>query len=86
MEIYVLSAGFYQEQGYCWQEITKDEQNPIDEPDLVKKYKLLLETQAYSIFIGRESGNGKLILLVTGMKASKRKDSRGRTIRNSDRK
>ncbi|NEO65514.1 MAG: hypothetical protein F6J98_36045, partial [Moorea sp. SIO4G2] len=42
-----------------------------------------LETQAYSIFIGRESGNGKLILLVTGMKASKRKDSRGRTIRNS---
>ncbi|NET83677.1 MAG: hypothetical protein F6J94_17660 [Moorea sp. SIO1F2] len=81
MKIYVLSAGFYQEQDYFWKEVAKDEQKPIDEPDLVKKSKLLLETQGYSIFIGRESGN--LILLVTGMKASKRKDYRGRTIRNS---
>ncbi|NEN97531.1 MAG: hypothetical protein F6K50_18975 [Moorea sp. SIO3I7] len=81
MKLYVQSAGLSQDQDYFWQEITKHEQKPIDEPDLVKKYKLLLETQAYSIFIGRESGN--LILLVTGMKASKRKDYRGRTIRNS---
>ena len=81
MKIYVQSAGFSQERDYSWQEITKNKQKPIEEPDWVKENKVLLQTEAYSIFLGRESS--KLILLVTGMKASKRKDYRGRTIRNS---
>ena len=81
MKIYVQSAGFSQEQDYSWQEIIKDEQKQIDEPDWVKEKKVLLQTEAHSIFLGRESN--QLILLVTGMKASKRKDYRGRTIRNS---
>ncbi len=81
MKIYVQSAGFSQERDYSWQEITKNKQEPIEEPDWVKENKVLLQTEAYSIFLGRESS--KLILLVTGMKASKRKDYRGRTIRNS---
>ncbi len=81
MKIYVQSAGFSQEQDYSWQEITKNKQEPIEEPDWVKKNKVLLQTETHSIFLGRESN--KLILLVTGMKASKRQDYRGRTIRNS---
>ena len=81
MKIYVQSAGFSQERDYSWQEITKNKQKPIEEPDWVQENKDLLQTETHSIFLGRESNN--LILLVTGMKASKRKDYRGRTIRNS---
>ena len=81
IEIYVQSSGFSETHDYCWQKIAKYSQEQVNQPSLVKKVKVLLETQAYSIFIGRESS--KLILLVTGMKASKRKDYRGRTIRNS---
>lgn len=81
MEIYVLSAGLYEGQDYFWQKITQAGQKPVEEPNLVKQFKFLLETEAYSILIGRESN--RLILLVTGMKASKRRDYQGRTIRNS---
>jgi|GEM_PF-2490839 len=79
MEIYVQSAGVSQEQDYFWQEINS--QQRTEEPELVQAFKHLLDTQSYSILIGRKSQ--RLILLVTGMKASQRKDYRGRTIRNS---
>ncbi|MBN3878084.1 hypothetical protein [Nostoc sp. JL23] len=81
MEIYVQSAGVSEQQDYIWQKITETGQKRVDEPILVKKFKDLLQTEAPSIFIGRESN--KLILLVTGMKATQRKDYRNRTIRNS---
>ncbi|MHC5729887.1 MAG: hypothetical protein ACYTXY_38385, partial [Nostoc sp.] len=81
MEIYVQSAGVSEQQDYIWQKITETGQKRVDEPILVKNFKDLLQTEAPSIFIGRESN--KLILLVTGMKATQRKDYRNRTIRNS---
>ncbi|MEO1377450.1 MAG: hypothetical protein AAFW70_24845, partial [Cyanobacteria bacterium J06635_10] len=81
MEIYILSAGVSQQQDYIWQEITETKQQVVNKPNLVSEFNNLLETQAHSIFIGRKSN--KLILFVTGMEASKRKDYRNRTIRNS---
>jgi hypothetical protein len=78
MEIYIQSAGIFQEQDYSWQNISN---RPVDEPQLVKEFKHLLNTQFYSILLGRKKG--ELILIVTGMKASQRKDYRGRTLRNS---
>lgn len=81
MKIYVQSAGVSQQQDYIWQQITQTDQKRVDEPILVKDFKGLLETEAPSILIGRK--NDQLILLVTGMKSSKRKDYRNRTIRNS---
>lgn len=81
MEIYVQSAGVSQQQDYIWQCITETGQERVDEPILVKNFKGLLETEAPSILIAR--ANNQLILLVTGMKSSQRKDYRDRTIRNS---
>jgi hypothetical protein len=81
MEIYVLSSGVSEKQDYCWQQIDKSSQHRVDEPILVKKFKHLIQTEAPSLLLARESST--LLLLVTGMKASKRKDYRGRIIRNS---
>ncbi len=81
MEIYVQSAGVSEEQDYCWQEIKDNSQEWVEEPGLVTDFKHLLQTESPSILIVRK--NNQLILLVTGMKASKRKDYRGRPIRNS---
>jgi hypothetical protein len=53
----------------------------VDEPSLVKKFKHLIQSEAPSIILARESR--KLLLLVTGIKASERIDYRGRKIRNS---
>lgn len=81
MEIYVLSSGVSEKQDYCWQQIDKNSQQRVDEPMLVKKFKHLIQSEAPSIVLARESR--KLLLLVTGIKASERIDYRGRKIRNS---
>jgi WD40 repeat protein len=82
MEIfYIQSAGISQEQDYSWQKISNNCQQAEDEPELVREFKHLLNTQAYSILVGRK--RQQLILLVTGMKASQRQDYRGRNLRNS---
>jgi hypothetical protein len=81
IQIYVQSAGISQEQDYFWQKISNSSQQTINEPELVQEFKHLLNSQAYSILVGRK--REQLILLVTGMKASKRKDYRGRILRNS---
>ncbi|MHC0067047.1 WD40 repeat domain-containing protein [Nostoc sp. UIC 10890] len=81
MEIYVQSAGVSQEHDYSWQKITDNGQTPTNEPSQIKKFKYLLENESPSLLLARDAG--KLILLVTGMKASQRKDYRGRTIRNT---
>ncbi|AUT02080.1 hypothetical protein CLI64_17755 [Nostoc sp. CENA543] len=81
MEIYVYTAGFDQQYGYCWRRITENNQEEISEPALVSKFKELLETESPSLLLARDYN--QLILLVTGIKASQRKDYRGRTIRNS---
>ncbi|MCF4966935.1 hypothetical protein [Nostoc sp. CMAA1605] len=81
MEIYVYSAGVSQQDDYCWQKITENYQEKISEPALVSKFKELLETESPSLLLARDYN--QLILLITGMKASQRRDYRGRTIRNS---
>ncbi|WP_427162147.1 WD40 repeat domain-containing protein [Aliinostoc sp. HNIBRCY26] len=81
MEIYVYSAGVSQQDDYCWRRITENNQEEISEPALVSKFKELLETESPSLLLARDYN--QLILLVTGIKASQRKDYRGRTIRNS---
>lgn len=78
MEIYVQSRGVAQEHGYCWFD---ENQKIVEEPGLVKKVKNLIESEAPSVVLARNSD--KLLLLVTGLEASERKDYRGRTIRNS---
>ncbi|MCC5631918.1 hypothetical protein LC613_29960 [Nostoc sphaeroides CHAB 2801] len=81
MEIYVQSAGVSQEHDYSWQKITDNGQTPTNEPSQIRGFKYLLENESPSLLLARDAG--KLILLVTGMKASQRKDYRGRTIRNT---
>lgn len=78
MEIYVQSRGVAQEHGYCWFDENK---NIVEAPDLVKEAKELIESEAFSVVLARK--NKELLLLVTGLKSSERKDYRGRTIRNS---
>jgi cell division protein FtsL len=78
IEIYVQSRGVAQEYGYCW---VDDHQNIVEADPLVKKAKDLIESEAFSVVLARNSD--KLLLLVTGLKASERKDYRGRPIRNS---
>ncbi|MBD1803863.1 hypothetical protein H6F98_00015 [Microcoleus sp. FACHB-SPT15] len=78
MDFYVQSCGVAQEHGYCWLD---ENQKIVEEPDLIKKVKNLIESEAPSVVLARDSD--KLLLLVTGLKASHRTDYRGRTIRNS---
>lgn len=78
MEIYVQSCGIAQEHGYCWLD---ENHNIVEAHSLVKKAKDLIESEAPSVVLARNSG--ELLLLVTGLKASQRKDYRGRPIRNS---
>jgi hypothetical protein len=78
IKIYVQSCGVAQEHGYCW---VDENQKIVEEHPLVKKAKDLIESEAFSVVLARNSD--KLLLLVTGLKASERKDYRGRTIRNS---
>jgi hypothetical protein len=75
--IYVQSRGIAQERGYCW----VDDKNIVEAHSLVKEAKDLIESEAFSVVLARNSN--KLLLLVTGLEASERKDYRGRTIRNS---
>lgn len=81
MKIYILSRGVSEKHDYCWQQIDENSQQQAHEPILVKKFKHLLQTEAPSLLLAREST--KLLLLVTGMRASERTDFMGRTIRNS---
>lgn len=81
MKIYILSRGVSEKHDYCWQQIDKNSQQRVDEPSLVKKFKHLIQSEAPSIVLARESC--ELLLLVTGIKASERTDYRGRQIRNS---
>lgn len=81
MDIYVQSAGVSQEHDYCWQTITENSQKTTQEPRQITQFKYLLENESPSILLARD--DHQLILLITGMKASQRKDYRGRTIRNS---
>lgn len=76
MKIYVQSRGISQD--YCW---LNENQEIEEEPDLVKKVQNLIESEALSVVLARNSDN--LLLLVTGLKSSERKDYRGRTISNS---
>lgn len=78
MEFYVQSRGVAQEHDYCWLD---ENHNIIEAHPLVKKAKDLIESEAPSVVLARNSG--ELLLLVTGLKSSERKDYRGRTIRNS---
>ncbi len=81
MEIYVYSAGVSQQHDYFWQKNTDNRPEPTNEPSQVTKFKYLLENESPSLLLVRD--RNQLLLLVTGMKASQRKDYRGRTIRNS---
>jgi hypothetical protein len=78
MEIYVQSCGVAQEHDYCW---LNESQNIVEEPGLVKQAKNLIQSEAHSVVLARNSD--KLLLLVTGLKSSERRDYRRRTIRNS---
>ena len=78
METYVQSGGVAQEHDYCWLD---ENHNIVEAHPLVKKAKDLIESEAFSVVLARNSD--KLLLLVTGLKSSERRDYRGRTIRNS---
>ncbi|NEO33115.1 MAG: hypothetical protein F6K36_22360 [Symploca sp. SIO3C6] len=74
MEIYVQSRGFSQEDGYCWLP---------EKPSILATSQVsdLIQSESPSLVLGRYSS--KLLLLVTGLEASKRRDFRDRKIRNS---
>ncbi len=78
MKIYVQSCEIAQEHGYCWLD---ENQKIVEEPDLIKQVRDLIESEAPSVVLAQNSK--ELLLLVTGLKASQRTDYRGRTIRNS---
>lgn len=82
MEIYVQSRGIAQDKGYCWVQTKADNtQQIVDEHELVKKNKYLIENESFSLVLVRDTG--KLLLLITGIKATQRTDYIGRTILNS---
>lgn len=91
MQIYVNSRGESQDEDYCWLKITQDRQ-PSEIPFFLAKpiqteagdqvrISDLIQSEAPSVVLARKNGN--LILLVTGLDSSERRDFVGRKIRNS---
>ncbi|MGL4500779.1 MAG: hypothetical protein ACRCU2_17050, partial [Planktothrix sp.] len=79
MEIYVQSRGISKD--YCWLSVNK---NKTTSPELQDNFKPMFEmvdTNYFALVIYR--GNGKLSLLVKGLKSPKRTDNRNRRIHNS---
>ncbi|MBE9192522.1 hypothetical protein IQ230_19645 [Gloeocapsopsis crepidinum LEGE 06123] len=74
MNIYVQSRGDAPDDDYCWQP---------EVPYTLKKHRIneLIQSESPSVILARFDGN--LLLLVTGLESSERKDFQGRTIRNS---
>lgn len=78
MKIYVNSCGVSQKHDYCWVE---EHNNIVEEPEVVKNVQYLIQSEAHSVVLARDE-NGQLLLLVTGIVASRR-DFRNRAIRIS---
>lgn len=74
MNIYVQSRGFAQDNDYCWLP---------EVPLIIRQNRVndLIQSDSLSIVLGRY--NNKLLLLVTGLESSERRDFQRRTIRNS---
>ncbi|WP_066426212.1 hypothetical protein [Anabaena sp. 4-3] len=81
MDIYIQSRGISQD--YFWLKIGVHENEDIrkNPPIPPREFTDLIDTDAHSLVLGRSQG--KLILLVTGLKTSERADNRNRPIRNS---
>lgn len=74
MNIYIQSRGVAPDDDYCWQP---------EVPLIIKKNRIneLIQSESPSVILARFEE--KLILLITSLEASERKDFQGRTIRNS---
>lgn len=74
MNIYVQSRGDTPDYDYCWQP---------EVPAIIKKNRIneLIQSESPSVILARFNGN--LLLLITSLESSERKDFQGRTIRNS---
>ncbi len=81
MNIYVQSRGFEQDYDYRWLEITDGSQQR-DEPPMYQRISNLIDSKAFSVVLMRLPSN-QLLLLITGIKASERRDIWNRRIRIS---
>ncbi|WP_066375715.1 hypothetical protein [Anabaena sp. CA = ATCC 33047] len=80
MDIYIQSSGISKD--YSWLKIGVHENDDNrEDPPIPTQFTDLIYTNDHSIVLGRFQG--KLILLVTGLKTSERADNRNRPIRNS---
>ena len=78
MQIYVQSCGFDQDHGYNW---VDEKQKIVYNPEIIQKFKHLLQTEKESLLLVRDQG--KLLLLVTGIVSANRVDYQQRPIRVS---
>ena len=78
MEIYIQSRGIDQDHGYNW---INEEQKIVYNPEIIQKFKHLLQTEKESLLLARDQGN--LLLLVTGIVSANRIDYQQRPIRVS---
>lgn len=91
MLIYVYSCGESQDEEYCWLKITQNSQTleipsiltePIQaEAGVQVRIYGLIQSESPSVVMAKNNGN--LLLLVTGLYSSERRDLVGRKIRNS---
>lgn len=74
MEVFVQSAGYSEDFDYCWQPSI---------PDIIRNNRVydLIQSESQSIVLARYGK--KLLLLITGLKSTDKKDFCGRIIRNS---
>ncbi|AFZ31158.1 hypothetical protein Glo7428_2657 [Gloeocapsa sp. PCC 7428] len=74
MNIYIQSRGVAPDDDYCWQP---------EVPNILKKNHIndLIQSESPSVILARFDST--LLLLITSLESSERKDFQGRTIRNS---
>jgi hypothetical protein len=82
MNCYVESCGFNPEHGYQWVQVSSSGQERA-EPAILAKHKVstLIYGEKFSIVLGRY--DGKIVLFVANLEASRGGDYRGRLVRNS---
>ena len=85
MDIYILSRGTTHSQGFSWRKITEEGEEPV-EPNIPLKFNNLIDpnksfSSLSSLVLGRYKE--KLILYITGLEASERRDNCQREIYNS---
>lgn len=83
MDIYIKSRGVKREHDYHWLKITNQGQSSEKQIPPIPDFSHLIDADVESLSLVSSRINGKLILLITGLKTIERKDISNTKIRNS---